>query len=593
MRTRVVRVLRLGVQLPAAAQAAPGLGLVFAACPLCSHKAERRAAPHGGAAGGPQQQQQAVWVCRHCRSEVGGGDVEWTYRITASVAGAGGAAEATASVLGAAAECWFGCPAAQWVRETGGALQALARRHPGASSATLLAHMADRLAALADMAAGIAGDYVLADLRWAPAAARARRTPQCSISRIRPVDGAAGGPVGLIRLWRAAVYEALSAGHGGQPGDDADLERLLQTLEADTRPLRLADGLAAPCSVAEFAPEAGGSAQPDGEAPAVDDAAVLAAWADACGRRAEAAAPDVVVVHSTQGSDCAQSSGGGGGGLGDIADSDIDALLSGISQPLALGCSAPLAGVLGGDDPLSAQQFEESVRDEHAHSLLLGSQLSPGLLLSQFSLRGLLEPPGGPDASQPASLASPVRVPALLPHTPPSTLRRRLETSPAPAASLGSCPSTPAWPPSAQASQPTPPEDGAPVVLAEETPTAQSHRPKRRLDLCVPETPLPVRGSTRLAAGAASPSLRRAASASGVGAVPETPAPNPRRAKAARPRAAPRAHERFRPLAMAGSSQLSQTRRARRGAGAALRPPLLRLCRSTSVEEADASSPLG
>ncbi|KAJ1729476.1 hypothetical protein LPJ61_003500 [Coemansia biformis] len=549
-----------------------------------------------------------------------------------SLVGACGASEITVSVLGAAAETWFGCAAPQWVGETSGALQALARCHPEASASALLEYMRDRLVALVGMVAAVAGDHAFVDLRRVPAAAARRRAAQYSASHIRPVAGTAGargngpqqaGPAAVIRLWRFTVYDALSAAQACRPSEGAELEQLLRTLEADIRSLRITNELAAPLSVAEFPPSTTDDRMAIDANQLADSDAALAAWTDVHGLWPEPVAPGFAAC---------DAAGSGDAGIATldplIADSEVDALLGDDSQLFAFDNSVPLAELLGSDDPLSLQQFEESLRDEHTDSLFFDSQHSLGLLESQLSLHSGPPALGDMGWSQAGLSLGDARPAGQLPYTPPSTLRRRLEATPI-VASLASCLDTPGPPQSARASQPTPAttgsgaggrrrrasaDDRGPLVLADETPTMQGHGPKRKLEFFVPETPVPVRGArhlpsgSRLAYGADTPTMRRSTSSGAAWAVPETPAaeaaqqhaphaPGARASKAARNMT----QERFRPLVMAGSSRLDPApleRRDRRSR--AMRPPriavaaampTLRTSGSTaSAEDATASA---
>ncbi|KAJ2710590.1 hypothetical protein H4R19_003674 [Coemansia spiralis] len=586
MRERLVQVLRLPVlpqapaQAPVDAEAVPGLGLAFPACPECAHKVIRRPAADttDRAADTSEQQQQVVWVCRNCHGKVHGAGIVWTYRIMTSVAGVSGASGVAASVMGAAAEAWFGCTAAQWMSETSDALQALARYHPGASACALLEYMRDRLAALVGMVSGISGNHALVDLRCTPAVAARNRAAQYHVSRIWPVAAAAapGGPARIIRLWRFTVYDALLAAHAQQPSECAESEQLLRALEADTRSLRITSELAAPRSVAELSPATDAASAAADDATWPDDGGeVLAAWAQVHGLRAEPTAPRISVPSATSSEEAGIST----------AMSNIDSLLDNTSQLFVFDNSMPLAELLDDNDPLSVQHFEESLRDEHTDSLFFDSQLSFGLLESQMSLRSGQAVLGGAGWSQPEHLSMDDRPAGMLPYTPPSTLRRRLEATPA-AVSQVSPWGTPVRSGPARASQPTPISirrastggDG-PVVLAEETPTAPSHGSKRKLEFFVPETPLPVKGARCLPAGSQqqpapdTPTMRRSASSGTAWAVPETPTAREPPAQRATKAGQHKTHGRYRPLAMAGSDQPGQAPLDRHGRHArGLRP---------------------
>ncbi|KAJ2807004.1 hypothetical protein H4R21_000654 [Coemansia helicoidea] len=247
------------------------------------------------------------------------------------------------------------------------------------------------------------------------------------------------------------------------------------------------------------------------------------------------------------------------------------------SQLFAFDSSVALAELLGSDDPLSVQHFEESLRDEHADSLFLDSQLSFGLFESQMSLRGAAQAAAGEaDWSQPEHFALGDPPAWLLPHTPSSALLQRLDATP-PTASQGSHWAASVRSAALRASQPTPTsvgrirvEGNMPVVLAEETPAAHSHGSKRKLEFFVPETPLPAKGARRLPAGpqqpraADTPVMRRSASSGISWVVPETPAARETPVQQASKAARNKAHERYHPLAMAGSIRLDQALLERR-----------------------------
>ncbi|KAJ2808520.1 hypothetical protein H4R20_000847 [Coemansia guatemalensis] len=627
MQPRLVQVLKLPVlslslvNSPSSANErallAPGLNLAFPACPLCAHKAvpqlELRAV---GTASTNHRQPPVSWSCRHCHAAIQNKDIRWTYRIIVSATTcAFEAREINISALGTATEGYFGCTAAQWVEETDKWLRVLEQRWTCGDGSALVEHMAERLAAVVGLAAGTSGLCAFIELRQTPftGANRSRRTTQLSAARIRPVSGIGSAPLKILALWRFVVYEALSAARAGGSSQlfcvDSDTEQLLVMLETDARSLRIAEELGAPFSAAEFSAgtiDHDPAATAEGVTQTIDGDNVLAIWECVSTRLGESLATHKLGIPSPiEDVD---------GSLMTTEADEINHLLENSSQLFVF--SPETTELIDKVDPLSMQLFEESLRDEHLHSMFLDSQQLLDVTESQLSqYSGSV----GFDSSRALWSAPGVyQTPAESPtRTSAGSFMRSLEDTPF-ARSLGSGseiastsrPNIPRSLLSFSSDTPLAPdlqrgsssEDKRLLVLADETPMASSSGSKRKLNLFVPETPLPTRGSiqqllpdtpTHGRITNTTPGLRRSASADRTWAIPETPAvgsKHPLDNPAFNPcvsGAAPirRLHE-YRPLAMVDDYKADKAqpprKRGRSGSLAISRPLAVRKASETS-----------
>ncbi|KAJ2083787.1 hypothetical protein H4R24_000558 [Coemansia sp. RSA 988] len=521
------------------------------------------------------------------------------------------AREINISALGSAAEGYFGCTAAQWVEETDRWLRVLGQRWKGGDSAALVGYMAERLAAVIELAAGTAGLCAFVELRQTPftAANRSRRTTQLSATRILPVSGTGKAPLKMLTLWRFAVYEALCAVQADGSSQlfraDTDTGQLLAMLGTDARSLFIAEELGAPCSTAEFSVmtidhDSAAAAAGRGTAQTIDSYDILANWDDVSTRQTKSMASHKLgkpkPIENINGSQMT------------IEADEINYLLENSSELFVF--SPETTEIIDGDDPLSMQLFEESIRDEHLHSMFVDSQQLLDVTESQLSQYSDLV---GFDSSRalwsaPGVYQTPVESPI---RTPVGSFMRNLVDTPL-SASLGSGPEIPSnlrlgiprsLPPLSNDGSLAPDlqrgpssEDKGLLVLADETPMASSSGSKRKLDFFVPETPLATRGigqflpdtPTRDHIADITPLLRRSASADRTWSIPETPAVRSKRLldnptfNSSASGAVPirRLHE-YRPLAMVDDYKPDKAeppgKRWRRGSLAASRPLLVRM----------------
>ncbi|KAJ2615426.1 hypothetical protein H4S08_001230 [Coemansia sp. RSA 1365] len=524
----------------------PGLNLAFPACPLCAHKAvprlESRAANTEST---DNTYPPNSWSCRHCHAVIQNKDIGWTYRIMISATTcAFEAREISISALGSAVEGYFGCTAAQWVEETDRCMRVLERSWTGSDSAALLEHMAERLAAVVGLAAGTAGLFAFVELRQTPftTANRSRCATKLSAACIRPMSGTGREPLKILELWKFVVHEALSStqadGSNQLSCKDTEAKKLLAMLETDARSLRIIEELGTPCSAVEFPPSIiDHDLEAEEVTQAVDSEKVLAIWEDVSTILNESMATHKLGISS--------SIEDVDGTLLTVEVNEINHLLENSSQMFVFSPEA--TEIIDRDDPLSMHLFEESLRDEHLHSMFLDSQQLVDVTesqLSQYSNDSMGFESSRALWSAPGVYQTPAESPT---HISACSFMRRMEHTPF-AASLGSGSdilstsrlNIPRSQPSFANNTPLAPglqrgpssEDKRLLVLAEETPMAHSSGFKRKLDLFVPETPLPTRGSRQLLPDTpthdsitnATPVLRRAASANGTWAVPETPA---------------------------------------------------------------------
>ncbi|KAJ1835143.1 hypothetical protein LPJ63_001388 [Coemansia sp. RSA 2711] len=570
MPSRLVQVLRLPVLPPPPGPSAAtsthsqtlppaGLNLVFPACPSCAHKATL---------------QQLGWTCTHCGLEICASDVCWTYRLRFSAATAENA-EISASVLGAAAEPWFGCSAAEWVDEVDRGLRVLAQCRRQAVDAELVELMSERMFAMVALASGIAGQYVVLDLRWTGPQGRGRRSAQYSVTHIQPAGGAddKSGSVHFLSLWKCVVREAIGlavADNEELLSDDSEVRQLFESLEADIGLLRISDALEAPHDMTETLLD-DAHADPHCEQP-VDSRAVLLAWdslADSLSALSQPRAIGAVAEADTASMD--------------FADSQIDEILNNSSQLFAFDSTFPTGLDIDDEASLSVHLLEQSFHDEQMHSLLLDSQQE---LVSESQLCFDGESMFGSFNDSLSFLSEIVAEP--LPFTPHASTPR--------ANSRSSCWSLRSQRPPFVHTDQSPglrygsqSENRDLLVLAEETPVGRGAGTKRKLEFFVPETPLASRSAANRPLDV--PRWNRSASADTVQAVPETPAAS-KHVLRDRSSAVKLPLGRYQPLQMASHSLEPQDARRSRplvkmpsetSSGPRINP--LKLQRSTSCSE--------
>ncbi|PIA16389.1 hypothetical protein COEREDRAFT_92658 [Coemansia reversa NRRL 1564] len=408
----------------------------------------------------------------------------------------------------------------------------------------------------------------------------------------------------MLALWRFVVYEALSSiqadGSNQLTCIDTETKKLLAMLETDARSLCIIEELGTPCSAVEFPSSILDHESEAKVAQAVDSEKVLAIWEYVSTILNGSMANHKLGIPS--------SIEDVNGTLLTIEVNEITHMLEDSSQMFVFSPEA--TEIIDRDDPLSMHLFEESLRDEHLHSMFLDSQQLVDVTESQL-FRYSSDSVGFESSRVLWSAPGVYQTPAESPtHTPVGSFMRRMEHTPfeTPLSSSSDILSTsrlniPRSQPSLANNTPLAPglqcgtssEDKKLLVLADETPMAHSSSPKRKLDFFVPETPLPTRGSRQLLPDTpthdsitnATPVLRKTASADGTWAVPETPAVGSKllldnsNHDSPMCAAAPiQRHHGFRPLAMADDYKSNKAqpprKRGRRGSLVMPRPlPLI------------------
>ncbi|KAJ2846747.1 hypothetical protein IWW36_004203 [Coemansia brasiliensis] len=515
MSPQLVQILRLPVLSSAGSHgvsgqpSSAGLNLVFPACPSCAHKAEIN---HAG------------WVCTHCHLELQTKDICWKYRLRFSAVTAQGSCEFAASVLGSAADPWFGCSASQWVDEVDWGLQTLAQCRNEAVDAELSDRMENRLAAAIGLIFGAFGHHVFVDMRKAPSVGRTRYPIQYSVTRIIPFNVASAiyaqsTFVNLLMLWKYVVYEAVLAAVFSKDeclSYNIEQSQLLHSLEAGIQDIAAWNGLSAAQTIVTTSDVSDIHSMESNEQIAAAD--LLDNW------------DHIFETHNesveTQEDDKAYNP------TAEFNDSQIDEILNNSSQ-LFIFDSSSIGKAEAHETSLSMQFFEESLHDEHIHSLVLDSQQQLHCTNSQVLTGDEFDDFGD---SYPLSRLSDLLAEPF-DFTPSCALLQDFRVTPR-SASQSSWLATPHMlsnTPSGQEALPADysrrfasmSEGKTVLVLAEETPKVNSGGFKRKLEFSVPETPLAARsGSSNSNCQNLQLSIRklsRSASLDATKVVPETP----------------------------------------------------------------------
>ncbi|KAJ2673789.1 hypothetical protein GGI25_004596 [Coemansia spiralis] len=419
----------------------PGLGLAFAACPLCSRKL----------ASGPR------WRCQTCSLAIENEDVKWTYRVGLYLSLG---SEVCAGVLGAAADVLFGCSAACWVdavaRDVAFAVE-IAKSCRSIDENKVAAYMATQLFSLVDMLASVLNTYAAFELKFPlTRGAQQYRQMSATVSRITPLYGNSMDPT-IFQLWKYVVFQTLLLARRqlGPDGCDTRLENSLDALQASATALGIPKALEMSASTVEFSCICDSPASDETHLD-LDDlqsmlgthdidsmwkSMALQSWAD---QKIDIMCPSVS-CHSELSLSASN---------GDV--DEVDGLLSQCSQLLL-----SFANTADYMDALSMQFFEESIHDEQLDSLFADySQNQHGFGLSLFEQDHR--------AGSLGSITPSKR--SIFDHTQPSEFLRHLEKTPESAAHY-------------MQHNMSADKRGitGPLVLAPETPTDEAGR-KRKVD---------------------------------------------------------------------------------------------------------------
>ncbi|KAI7821810.1 hypothetical protein BX661DRAFT_200575 [Kickxella alabastrina] len=369
----------------------PGLNLVFPACPSCTHKVTHH---HKGAAkmnwNDTARAQSRQWECQSCCLYLKEQDVSWTYRISLTLANVvsttGGSSssmkEVSVSILGPAADVLFGCTAAQWVEAVDRTVEALENSTHSicAAAATLAERMADQLAALVDISAGVLDPFMIFECKQISNAYARSNTNQCNVSRMSRTSvckelAEIGGPP-LIHLWQMVAFGALSAELGA-----ARAEQILGLgFAAAFKNVCVADIISA-APIFPFCDPGTGTLAADQFAidmnieKHLDCDAIFQLW------RLDRADQCASTIRAWEHTTSAQQ-------ISSIIDNDdLDDLFDHCSQLLLSNNNSavrPEARSANTSDPLlSAQLLDESRYDEYLHNLFIDSQQGESTLSQQ------------------------------------------------------------------------------------------------------------------------------------------------------------------------------------------------------------------
>ncbi|KAJ1893640.1 hypothetical protein LPJ66_005635 [Kickxella alabastrina] len=385
-RTRAPQALHPPAQLNT-----PGLNLVFPACPSCTRKVTHR---HNGAAkmnrNATGRAQSRQWECRSCCVYLKEQDVSWTYRIALTLANVvsttGGSSssmkEVSVSILGPAADMLFGCTAAQWVEVVDRTVEALENNTHSicAAAVTLAEHMADQLAALVDISAGVLDPFMIFECKQISNAYARGNINRCNVSRVSRAsvckEFAEIGAPPLIHLWKIVAFGALSAELGA-----ARAEQILGLgFAAAFKNVCIADIIfAAPifpfCDSGTSTLAADQSAIDINIEKHLDCDAILQLW------RLDRADQCASTIRAWEHTASAQQTSS------IIDDDDLEDLFDHCSQLLLSNNDSavrPEARSANTSDPLlSAQLLDESRYDEYLHNLFIDSQQGESTLSQQ------------------------------------------------------------------------------------------------------------------------------------------------------------------------------------------------------------------
>ncbi|KAJ2402817.1 hypothetical protein GGI23_000435 [Coemansia sp. RSA 2559] len=379
-----------------------GLGYAYAACPMCSKKV--------------LYTQVQQWECRACKSKVD--SVRWTYRLGVyllpSMAVASSAV--ASSVLGSVADAWFGCSASQWVdmveRDVSLVMHVANTLEPSGLGFCSAAKMASDVAALVDGVSGICGSYALFDFK-PPGLQAQRRSARPllnpTISRILSVEPT--WHLSISELWKYVVFETLcamrrryckSSEYCGNPCV-VELESALRELRSSDAVLDVACALSTPPSLTALS-----CTSISREANHLDSVTDSKRILDFLSPPVPCCTWENVQVSLTP-------------GLKHPANAEepdeMDALLDQCSQ-LFQSFTATNRQIIEDDTAMSMQLFEESIQDDHLHSLF--TDYSQQLLMQSQGLFSISTTAlFGPDIEEESQYS-----------TPPATFLRALEATP-------------------------------------------------------------------------------------------------------------------------------------------------------------------
>ncbi|KAI8323376.1 hypothetical protein GQ54DRAFT_113050 [Martensiomyces pterosporus] len=542
----------------------PGLSLIFPSCPTCTRKAVLQQAAEATAtanvgSSSSSSVESKPWACRNCHVLLSESDINWTYRLSLSLAGTNHSMETSAIAFGSVADAWFGCSAAQWAGEVHRVVSALDNRRKGGAE-SLLEAMADQLAALMDSMGGLLGQWILVDLKRSASfymrSGNSSSNSQYTISRIHSnkddhsIAQSAGATLSVLMLWRRVAFEALAAATDavGEKDGCGEVSALVETLQTEFTSLSIADALRHPSPI-----EITDTAWLDGDVENLQDVPIdgsmdcdllMDAW-----ESAETGSWSTAQLRISTGSRSSRSERVAEAPESmDLSDCEIDNLFEHSSQLFQpTYCSGDRIGgddygLASNEDPLSFSLFQESLRDEYLECLYLDSQMSD---FATTPLKSASMPLVDGVYAHHQPILFDVTPVGRAAQSPPDTLLRRLESTPQSVAGdlllrTPTMPSGTAAPrPSVLAAE-TPSSEkrklvlDAPLVLAEETPADKSSNKRKRHP--VAESPLRLRSQPHLRdLGAqkhtqlSTPSWRSSTSRDAWSSVPETPVANTRR----------------------------------------------------------------
>ncbi|KAJ1791347.1 hypothetical protein LPJ59_005002, partial [Coemansia sp. RSA 2399] len=370
-----------------------GLGYAYAACPMCSKKV--------------LYTQARQWACRACKSKVD--SVRWTYRLSVylSPSMAGTSSAVASSVLGSVADAWFGCSASQWVdmveRDISLVVRVANVLEPSELGLCAVAKMAGDVAALVDGVSGICGSYALFDFKPpGPQVQRGGVRPLLNptISRIMLAEPTWFLPIS--ELWRYVVFATLNAMHRRycKSSSVAELESTLRELRSSDAIAEVACALSTPPSLTALSCTSS-SCEADHLDPVTDSKGILDSLASSIPCRTWG---NVQLTPGLQHPANAEE------------PDEMDALLEQCSQ-LFQSFTATSRQIIGDDATMSMQLFEESMQDDHLHSMFTdySQQLMQSQGLFSISTTALF----GPDNEEGSQYL-----------TPPATFLRALEATP-------------------------------------------------------------------------------------------------------------------------------------------------------------------